>query len=86
MRRKIFSSVIVLLVWAGSSVQAGDLGIVATNCKAEIEKFCADKQHGQGDVRACLVAKKDELSEVCKKALDSTGPRKGKGMGQKQGK
>ena len=54
-------------------------GPVATACKAEIAKFCAGKEHGAGDVRKCLEAKKAEVSAGCKTALDTTGP--GKGMG-----
>ncbi|MGZ6480495.1 MAG: cysteine rich repeat-containing protein [Bdellovibrionales bacterium] len=52
-------------------------GPVATQCKTEIEKFCADKKHEHGEVRLCLEAKKDELSAKCKLALESTGPKKG---------
>lgn len=65
--------------------QAEDLGVVATSCKAEIEKYCADKEHGSGDVRACLNSKKEQLSDACKQALETTGPGKGKGQGKKRG-
>ena len=54
-------------------------GPVATACSAEIAKFCADKKHGQGEVRACLELNKDKVSSECKSALDTTGPGKGKG-------
>lgn len=54
-------------------------GPVATACQAEIAKHCAGKEHGAGEVRKCLEAKKAEVSAPCKAALDSTGP--GKGMG-----
>ena len=49
-------------------------GPVATACADEIAKFCADKEHGQGEVRACLEANKDKASEACKTALETTGP------------
>jgi hypothetical protein len=55
-------------------------GPVAMSCKDDIAKYCADKEHGKGEVRACLEAAKDKLSDQCKAALDTTRP--GKGMGQ----
>lgn len=55
-------------------------GPVATACKDDIPKLCVGKEHGQGEVRACLEANKDKVSAPCKAALDSTGP--GSGMGQ----
>ena len=55
-------------------------GPVAMSCKEDIAKYCADKEHGKGEVRACLEAAKDKVTDECKAALDSTGP--GKGMGQ----
>ncbi|MEQ1717896.1 MAG: cysteine rich repeat-containing protein [Hyphomicrobium sp.] len=57
-------------------------GPVATACKDDIPKLCAGKEHGQGEVRACLEANKDKVSAACKAALDSTGPGKGMGQGQ----
>lgn len=48
-------------------------GPVATACADEISKLCADKEHGQGEVRACLEANKDKVSEACKTALETTG-------------
>lgn len=54
-------------------------GPVAAACEAEISKFCAGLEHGQGAVRRCLETNKDKASEGCRTALDSTGP--GKGMG-----
>lgn len=50
-------------------------GPVATACKDDIPKFCAGKEHGQGEVRACLEANKDKVSAACKAALETTGPR-----------
>ncbi len=55
-------------------------GPVATACSTDISKFCADKKHGQGEVRACLESNKDKVSADCKAALDTTGPGQGKGM------
>lgn len=54
-------------------------GPVAVACKDDIAKHCAGKEHGAGDVRKCLEAKKAEVSPACKTALSTTGP--GKGMG-----
>lgn len=48
-------------------------GPVASNCGPEIQKFCKDKEHGHGEVRACLEAHKAEVSQTCKDALEHTG-------------
>jgi hypothetical protein len=48
-------------------------GPVITQCKEDIAKFCAGKQH-QGEVRACLEAKQAEVTRACKTALDTTRP------------
>jgi len=48
-------------------------GPVATACKDDIPKFCAGKEHGQGEVRACLEANKDKVSAACKASLETTG-------------
>ncbi len=84
MRNVMINSTIGFLFIASTSLFAQVPGLVAESCKTEIEKFCADKQHGYGEIRACLEAKKSESSEVCKKALDTTGPGKGKSRGQRR--
>jgi len=48
-------------------------GPVASACKDDIPKLCAGKEHGQGEVRACLEANKDKVSAACKTALETTG-------------
>jgi hypothetical protein len=50
-------------------------GPVATACKDDIAKYCADKEHGQGAVRRCLEEHHDNVSQACRNALDNTGPR-----------
>ena len=71
---------IIVLVFAGQIGQAETLGPVADACKAEIKKFCADKEHGYGEVRRCLESQKDKLSKQCRQILETTG----KGMGKKK--
>jgi hypothetical protein len=46
---------------------------VATVCKQDIAKYCADASHGAGQVRACLEQHRAQLSAACVKALDTTG-------------
>lgn len=58
--------------------QSTPSGPVASNCTAEISKYCADKQHGAGAVRACLEADREHLSAQCMKALDTTGAGRGR--------
>ncbi len=57
-------------------------GPVITECKDDIAKYCAGKPHepGDGGVRACLEAKKAEVTAACKTALDTTGG----GLGRKK--
>ncbi len=47
---------------------------VIENCAAEIEQHCAEVEHGQGAVPACLEKHLDTLSDTCKTALQSRGP------------
>ncbi len=55
---------------SGSWAQQGP---VATACADDIAKYCADKEHGQGEVRACLEANEDKVSAACRTALETTG-------------
>jgi hypothetical protein len=54
-------------------------GPVITQCKDDIGKFCAGKPH-DGEVRACLEARRAEVTAACRTALDTTGG----GRGRKQ--
>lgn len=40
-------------------------------CKADYEKYCVGVAPGGGRVVACLNKQHDQLSDACKKALDS---------------
>ncbi len=73
-------SVAVLAAMVFGSPAFAQQGPVAMSCKEDIAKYCAGKEHGKGEVRACLEAAKDKVTDECKTALDTTGP--GKGMGQ----
>lgn len=75
--------VVVMVAGVGFLGPAIAQGPVATACGQEIASLCADKEHGRGEVRACLEANKDKVSAGCKQALDTTGP--GKGMGMRKG-
>ncbi len=77
------TAVILFTVTAAGSVVAQGpgkgpgQGPVITQCKDDIAKFCADKQH-DGEVRACLETKKGQVTAACKTALDTTGAGKGR--------
>jgi hypothetical protein len=60
-------------------------GPVASQCAKEIQAFCADRGHGNRQTRSCLEAKRSDLSQECRQALDSTGPARGKVQGKGQG-
>jgi hypothetical protein len=84
MRKIIASSIAAAACTVALATTAmSQQGPVATACKDDITKFCAGKEHGQGEVRACLESNKDKVSAACKTALDNTGPGKGMGAGQK---
>jgi hypothetical protein len=74
------SSVVVLgSALAQAPAKGPGLGPVITQSKDDIVKFCNGKSH-DGEVRACLDAKKSEVTAACKTALDTTG----RGQGRKQ--
>lgn len=72
-------SLCAMIAFGATAMPVLAQGPVAAACQAEIAKFCAGLEHGQGAVRKCLEANKDQASAACKTALDTTGP--GKGMG-----
>lgn len=47
--------------------------LIRMNCKADIDKFCADAQDGKGGVVRCLRAHETEVAQVCAEALKN-GP------------
>jgi hypothetical protein len=40
-------------------------------CKTDYQKFCAGTAPGGGRIVACLSKQRDQLSDACKKALDT---------------
>lgn len=69
-----------LAVAASISLASAQTGPVATACKDDIAKLCADKAH-DGGVRICLETNYDKVAAACKAALDTTGGGRGKGLG-----
>ncbi len=45
----------------------------ATQCKGDLEKYCANVQVGQGRALACLKKNDKNVSQPCKDALKQTG-------------
>jgi Spy/CpxP family protein refolding chaperone len=41
-------------------------------CKPDFDKFCAGTMPGGGRILACLNKQRDQLSDACKKALDTS--------------
>lgn len=62
----------------GQGGRRGGRRAVMRNCADEMTKHCAGKSHRRGEMRACLVAKKDQVSAACREALDSTGRGRGR--------
>ncbi len=48
----------------------------ATQCKDDLQKFCADVKPGQGRGLACLQKNDKNVSQTCKDALKETGLKK----------
>lgn len=69
----------LLIIGGVALAQGTGTGPVGTQCKDDIAKFCAGKQHGGGEVRACLEANKTKVQAACKTALEATGPGRGQG-------
>jgi Cysteine rich repeat len=45
-------------------------------CRGDVQQFCKDVGHGQGQVRDCLMKNKDKLSQGCKDAIASAQARR----------
>lgn len=65
--------------WLFAQNPAGPQG-VKNACAADIEKFCAGIEHGQGKVFQCLQENRDSLDATCRAQLDRTRSRMRKGM------
>jgi hypothetical protein len=52
------------------------LKFAANECKADLQKFCADVKLGEGRGLACLNKHDKDVSQSCKDALKQTGLRK----------
>jgi len=44
-------------------------GAAQQACKADVERFCASVQRGDGRIRKCLSENKEQLSTPCKEAM-----------------
>ena len=58
--------------------QGTGTGPVATVCKKEIARYCATAGHGAAQTRTCLERHRKQLSRACLRALDTTGPGRGR--------
>jgi hypothetical protein len=77
---KSISTIVSALVLAASMCAASaQTGPVATACNNDISKLCSGKPH-DGSVRICLETNYDAVSAACKKALDTTGGGRGRGL------
>ncbi|NPV21610.1 MULTISPECIES: cysteine rich repeat-containing protein [Bradyrhizobium] len=77
--KTLFTLALGIAVMTAASAYAQGTGPVATQCAADIQSLCSGKQHGQGQVRACLDTHRDKVSADCRAALDTTGGGQGKG-------
>ena len=43
---------------------------LAVECMDDLEKYCAQVEHGEGRVATCLLEHKAEVTEACRQAMD----------------
>ena len=46
---------------------------LARECMDDLEKFCAEVEHGEGRVGTCLLEHKAEVTDACSQAMDDVG-------------
>ncbi len=46
-----------------------EMQALRTYCKADVERLCANVQPGEGRIKACLMANKEQMSVGCAQAL-----------------
>ena len=75
-------AIVAATVTMTATIAQAQTGPIASQCSADIAKYCADKKHYGGAVRACLEDHKSSVSDACSQALDTMGSGKGAGLGQ----
>lgn len=80
------NKIAILIIAASTSIAivgaSAQTGPVAEACNEDMAKYCADKSHGSGEMRACLDENIDKVTEACKTALETTGGGQGQGLGR----
>ncbi len=76
------TSLVIGLVAASVATAQAQTGPVESQCSADIAKYCADKSHYGGAVRACLEDHKATVSATCRQALETSGRGMDMGKGQ----
>jgi len=66
-----FAIIVCTIGFSGSAFAQTAAADQAGACKTDYEKFCAGTAPGGGRIVACLNKQRDQLSAICKKALDS---------------
>ena len=69
----VSTTILVLLVAATIPAFAGgleaEIQALKTYCKPDIERLCSNVEPGGGQIKACLMAQKEELTVGCAQAL-----------------
>ena len=68
---KLQAAIVVCAIGFCSSALAQTAGSDRGACKQDYDKYCAGIAPGGGRIVACLNKQHDQLSESCRKALDS---------------
>jgi hypothetical protein len=64
------------LAIASATAAEPSKGAAQQACKADVERFCASVQRGDGRVRKCLLEHKEQLSTPCKEAVQATASKR----------
>ena len=74
MRNSVYISLVILLAGAASAAaQSGPSPQEQMACRGDAGKFCAEHIGKPPQMNACLRAKKEKLSDGCRKVVESHG-------------
>jgi Cysteine rich repeat len=66
-----FAAIILAIGFSGSAFAQRLSSEQREACKPDVEKLCSDTKRGGGRIMACLSKQYDQLSDDCKKVVDS---------------
>lgn len=71
-------TITVLAFVLAAPVAHAQSGLIGTQCKADIDRYCDDFEHLRGGVRLCLEQHAALVTGDCRTALENAGPQPGR--------